>query len=354
LNWIGTPPGPENALEIGVIGNRHCAGTLARLAYQAAERDGIDANALLNSAGLSLDAIRDRSTRIAVSKQVRFVDLVAAAVDNPLFGFHLTKDLDLRELGWLYYVAASADTLGMALRRLERYCQIQNEAVRLAVDVGTTVSIQIRYAQVSRHSEFHQIGAFIAMILALVRHITANWWFPTDVCIAHRIGDKKRVLGLLLNAAIHDGTGVDEIRLPAESWKAGIVRADPFLQNICVKACEAAVALSRDTTSEIRIEVENAIAELLPHGQAAQSAVAKHIGMSQRTLARRLAEEHCSFSELLSGVRRGLADRYLTNRSLSISEIAWLLGYTEVSTFTRAFQRWTGAPPSATRASTRG
>jgi AraC-like DNA-binding protein len=99
--------------------------------------------------------------------------------------------------------------------------------------------------------------------------------------------------------------------------------------------------------------VENAIAELLPHGQAAQSAVAKQIGMSQRTLARRLAEEGCSFSELLSKVRRALADRYLMNPSLSISEIAWLLGYAEVSTFTRAFQRWTGASPSATRASAR-
>jgi len=259
--------------------------------------------------------------------------------------------LDLRELGWLYYVAASADTLGMALRRLERYCQIQNESVQLKVRVDASVSIQIRYAQVARHSDFHQIGAFIAMILALVRHISANWWPSTEVRIAHRIGDKKRTLGLLLNAAIHDGTGVDEIRLPVESWNARIVRADPFLQNICVKACEAALALSRDATSEIRVEVENAIAELLPHGQAAQSAVAKHVGMSQRTLARRLAEEDCSFSELLSGVRRALAARYLTNPSLSISEIAWLLGYSEISTFTRAFQRWTGASPSASRAS---
>jgi hypothetical protein len=176
---------------------------LARLAYQAAEREGADANALLKSAGLTLEAMRDH-TRIEVSKQVKFVDLVAAAFGDSLFGFHLTKDLDLRELGWLYYVAASADTLGMALRRLERYLRIQNEAVRLKVDVDTSVSIQFRYAQIARHSEFHQLGAYMAIVLALVRHITANWWSPTEVCIAHRIGDKKRALGPLLNAAIYD------------------------------------------------------------------------------------------------------------------------------------------------------
>jgi hypothetical protein len=119
---------------------------LARLAYQAAERHGIDANALLKSAKLPLDDVRAPRARVEVSKQVRFVDLTAAAFDDPLFGFHLTKDLDLRELGWLYYVAASADTLGMALRRLERYCRIQNEAVRLKVDVNANISIQIRYA----------------------------------------------------------------------------------------------------------------------------------------------------------------------------------------------------------------
>jgi AraC-like DNA-binding protein len=326
---------------------------LARLAYRAAEQQGIDANALLKSSGLRLDAILNRRSRVEVSKQVRFLDLVAAAFSDPLFGFHLTKDLDLRELGWLYYVTASADTLGTALRRLERYCRIQNEAVCLKVDVSANVSIQIRYAHFVRHSDFHQIGASIAAVLALARHITANWWSPTEISVAHPIGDKKRALGLFLHAAIHDSTGVYEIRLPAESWKAGVVRADPFLQDLCVEACEAALALTRESSSEVRIDVENAIAELLPHGQAAQAEIAKHIGMSQRTLARRLAEEGSSFSELLSTVRRALANRYLMNPSLSISEIAWLLGYSEVSTFTRAFHRWTGASPSARRASGR-
>jgi AraC-like DNA-binding protein len=327
---------------------------LARLAYRAAERHGIDANALLQSAGLPLEAIRNRRAQIEVSKQVRFVDLVAAALDDPLFGFHLTKDLDLRELGWLYYVAASAATLGMALRRLERYSLIQNEAVRLKVDVNASVSIQIRYAYIARHSDFHQIGAFISAVLALARHITASGWSPTEVSIAHRIGDTKRTLGLFLNAAIDDGTGVDEIRLPAGSWKAPVARADPYLHDLCIEACEAALARTREMTSQLRTKVENAIAELLPHGQATQSEVARHIGIGQRTLARHLAEEGSSFSELLSNVRRALAHRYLMNQSLSISEIAWLLGYSEISTFTRAFQRWTGASPSATRASARG
>ena len=334
--------------------DRYCSGLLARLAYRAAEHRGIDATALLKSAGLSLEVIQDRSARVEVSKQVEFVNLMATAFDDPLFGFHLTKDLDLRELGWLYYVAASADTLGTALQRLERYCRIQNEAVRLKVSNGTRVSTIISYSQVARHSDFHQIGGFIAAILALTRHIAASWRSPTEVSIAHRIGEQTRTLGLFLNAAIHDGAGVDEICLPAESWKAPVVRADPFLHDLCIKACEDALAATRETTTEIRIEVENAVAELLPHGQATQSEVAKHMGMSQRTLARRLAEEGSSFSELLSNVRRALAGRYLMNPSLSISEIAWLLGYSEVSTFTRAFQRWTGASPSATRAAARG
>jgi AraC-like DNA-binding protein len=102
--------------------------------------------------------------------------------------------------------------------------------------------------------------------------------------------------------------------------------------------------------SPLKVQVENAIAALLPHGQARQDLVAAELGMSPRTLARRLAAEGSSFAEILTQVRSALADRYLADRTLPISQIAWLLGYAEISAFTRAFQRWTGLVPSAARA----
>jgi AraC-like DNA-binding protein len=95
--------------------------------------------------------------------------------------------------------------------------------------------------------------------------------------------------------------------------------------------------------------VENAVAALLPHGLAQAEAVAGELGMSPRTLARRLAAEEVAFSTIVRELRIALAQRHLADGDLSVSQIAWLLGYREVGAFTHAFRRWTGMTPSEAR-----
>jgi AraC-like DNA-binding protein len=95
--------------------------------------------------------------------------------------------------------------------------------------------------------------------------------------------------------------------------------------------------------------LENAIVPLLPHGKARADEVAGRLGLSPRTLARRLASEGLTFEGILSELRADLAKRYLRDEALAISQIAWLLGYKEVSAFTHAFKRWTGKTPREAR-----
>ena len=87
----------------------------------------------------------------------------------------------------------------------------------------------------------------------------------------------------------------------------------------------------------------------MPHGKAQAGKVARKLGMSQRTLARRLASEELRFAGVLQELRYDLARRHLADKELSISQIAWLLGYHNVSAFTNAFKRWTGKTPRVTR-----
>jgi len=91
------------------------------------------------------------------------------------------------------------------------------------------------------------------------------------------------------------------------------------------------------------------MALLLPHGKARASEVARQLGVSQRTLARRLAAEGLTFAGVLRSLRSDLANCHLTDEGLSISQIAWMLGYQDVSAFTHAFKRWTGKAPRAAR-----
>jgi AraC-like DNA-binding protein len=112
-----------------------------------------------------------------------------------------------------------------------------------------------------------------------------------------------------------------------------------------VQYCDEALASRIAKSSAWRLSVENAIAPLLPHGRARIAEISQRLGISPRTLERRLATEGLTFSRVLDELRLDLAKRYLRERGLPISEIAWLLGYREASAFNHAFKRWTGTTP---------
>jgi AraC-like DNA-binding protein len=332
--------------------SRQSAGVLTRAAYHYAKSRGADVDTLLRLANVSREVIDDRTATVGSSNQIRFVQLVADALRDDLFGLHLAESLDFRELGLLYYVGASADSLGTALRRTERYIGLQNDGVRFKVSRGKTLSVRFHYIGVARHTDIHQIEASIALVIRILRYLTGRSLTPARVHLIHARASHKADLERLLDASVETGAAADEIEFPAESWDLPIVSADPYLHGLCVQACEQALARQNENVSPLKVQVENAIASLLPHGHATHDRVAAALGMSPRTLARRLSESGHSFAAILDGIRSALADRYLADRALSISQIAWLLGYAEVGTFTRAFQRRSGMTPSAARAGT--
>ena len=136
----------------------------------------------------------------------------------------------------------------------------------------------------------------------------------------------------------------------ANARELPLIQADPYLNNLLLKHCEVALADRGAGVSQLRTRVENAISSVLPHGRVLAEDVARSLGMSKRTLARKLSDEGLNYSEILEDLRRDLAVRYLNDRKLHISKIAWLLGFQEVSAFTHAFKRWTGKTPSQVRA----
>ena len=145
------------------------------------------------------------------------------------------------------------------------------------------------------------------------------------------------------------GADTDEFALNVDAREMPVIHSDTHLNDLLLKYCEAALADRRGDTSQLRTRVENAISSLLPHGRVLVEDVARSLGMSERTLARKLSDEGLNFTKILEQLRRDLAVRYLDDRKLHVSKIAWLLGFHEVSAFTHAFKRWTGKTPSQMR-----
>jgi len=99
--------------------------------------------------------------------------------------------------------------------------------------------------------------------------------------------------------------------------------------------------------------VDNQLVSALAGGKAQAAEIADQLGMSVRSLRRQLAEEDTSFGDILDRVRQRLAHRYLEDEDISLQQVAWLLGYSEVAAFNHAFKRWTGTSPSHARHSSK-
>jgi AraC-like DNA-binding protein len=102
-------------------------------------------------------------------------------------------------------------------------------------------------------------------------------------------------------------------------------------------------------SSSLKTKTREIIATDLAKGEPPIDAVAKKLAMTPRTLQRRLRDEGTTFKAVLEGLRADLAERYLRDKRVGITEVAFLLGYADASAFARAHKRWRGSSPAATR-----
>jgi AraC-like DNA-binding protein len=321
------------------------SGAIARAAYARALQARLEIEPLLKASSLTPQQIRNSQARMPVKNQIKFLSLVAKELSDPFLGIHLAEGIELREMGLVYYVIASSETLGDALKRLARYSGITNEAVRITCHEGKYITVRFDYVGVSRLSDRHQIECLVAILVRLCRQLTGLSLSPTGVRLAHRRTELPAEIKKMFGCKVSFGNDADEVVYPQLADTIASVNADPHLNSLLVRYCEEALSSRRVHSGAWRLKVENAIVPLLPHGQAKMEEIAKRLGVSRRTLARLLASEWCTFGGILDALRLDLAKSYLREQNLRTSEVAWLLGFGEVSAFNHACRRWTGKTP---------
>jgi AraC-like DNA-binding protein len=323
----------------------NAGGVIARLAYARARTAGIALDPLLKKSGLSHRQMDDPDELIRVHDQIRFLNLAAAALEDDLLGFHLAQTSDLRSFSVLYYIPASSEVLIDALQREARYSAVVNEGIALNCIDGKHVGLSFRYTGVSRHLDRHQIEFWMTALVRVCRQLTGLHLLPSRVRFTHRRPQNNSEFTQFFGTNVEFGAAVDDLAFPSRVKHLPIVSADPYLNKLLVAYCEKAISRRHKSLSLFRHRVENAVVVLLPHGKAQAGEVARQLGCSGRTLVRRLATEGVTFTEVLESLRIDLVQSYLADRSLAISQIAWLLGYREHGSFSHAFKRWTGKTP---------
>jgi AraC-like DNA-binding protein len=306
---------------------------------------GKDMAAVLSKAGLTAADVDDPSSRLPVTAQIKLLELTAEELQDEFLGFHLARSFDLREIGLVYYIMASSEQLADALRKAERYSGVTNEGVRLDFKLDRTAAIALDYVNVDRQSDRHQIEFWMVTLVRICRQVTETRLAPLRLKVRHfRIGTPVEFKSFFGND-VEFGADADEIIFSTPTASLPIVDRDLYLNKLLRQYADEALARRQGPRASIRKGVERIIPQLLPHDRASASEVARQLGMSARTLSRKLREQGVTYSEILEELRAALAQLYLSDRDQSVSEIAWLVGYREVSSFTHAFKRWTGLTP---------
>jgi AraC-like DNA-binding protein len=307
---------------------------------------------VLSEAGLTVAEVNDPTLRLEVRTQIKLLVSAAHELHDDFLGFHLARNFDLREIGLLYYVMASSNQLADALSNAERYCKINNEGVQLRFRSDRAAVIALDYVNVDRFSDRHQIEFWLTTIVRICRQLTNNRLAPRIMTVRHHRDGTPAEFRSFLASDVKFDADADEIVFPSLVASLPVVGADTYLNKLLRRYADEALARQPPYNS-VRANVERVLPHLLPHGKGNTSEVARQLGLSCRTLSRSLLAEGVTFTKILEELRAALAKRYLRDRELPVSEIAWLLGYREVGSFTHAFKRWTGMTARQFRSSDR-
>ena len=324
-------------------------GIAARETLHYLDRNGIDTGPLLLKCELSRAQLTQDPGGISAASQHRFLEMAAVEMDDPLLGLHIAAAMDLREIGLLFYLTASSATVAEALEHLAQYAATTTEEIRLDISQqqGETVLTFNRVLGIDEPCRQH--SELIALAFNRVLHKLTNRDFaPARIGFAHARNSGLREIHRILRCPVEFVQTVDRWVLPQRVMELPIVSEDSRLLQI-LEAHAGGILSERRAPPGLRSLVEDRLVSLLPSGRPQASVIAEQLGMSERSLRRRLLEEGTNFAELLDRLRKRLALRYLDDEHVSLKQIAWLLGYSELGAFNHAFKRWTGTSPGQMR-----
>jgi AraC-like DNA-binding protein len=315
------------------------------------ESQGFDGAAIRRLPGLA--DLSDPDARVPEDSAEAAWRLAATLTHDPAIGLHIAESLPRGALDLVEFAFRSSPSLTAALERLARYGRVLSDRVAVRLDTrGDGLLLLVRDTGTTA---LHPARAEFALTAALkfAREGTGANIIPVHVAFAHTAPEDTSEHRRFFRAPVRFGAGSNSMIVSAVDATRPLQGADEAL------------------SSMVRRRLDKILAERQPHGAGPLSGHVRHVlmerigattftpdvmartlGVSRRTLSRRLTNERTSFRHILDDVRRELACALLEDRSLSIADVAFFLQYSEPAAFNRSFRRWTGRTPTEFRAST--
>jgi len=309
-----------------------------------AEQLGCQKSCLLEDAGLPSDVL-NKSIRLTMDETVRLWGACIRQSGDPFFGLHLGEKVRPATFHIVGYTLMNAANLSDAFEKLNQYQRLISDGgvfQRVPVKKGVWVIYHSRPGSLPFF--FHQVDAVLTSILSFSNWVTGNALIPLEVSMKRSAptdaDEYVRVFGVQPSFS----SDFDGVLISYDILDLPLLDSDEELCEIHEKHAKQRLSeleLIRSLSDRVEFILEKHIAD----PELGRSFVAMQLGMSEKSLQRRLAEKGLTFQSLHVGVRKRLALDYLSDTTVPLTEIALLLGFSDSSAFYRAFKRWTGCTP---------
>ncbi|WP_336367992.1 AraC family transcriptional regulator [Marinobacter sp. C2H3] len=329
------------------------AGVMLRLIYEAMKKKGVDTDTVFSRLGVDESYVYTDQLRTPHNAQVYFWQALEDVSGDPDIGLHLGQLLPAYKGQVLEYLFLSSPTFGEGLFRAQAYQRLLSDAANtdfFIEDDNACMILDTASEDVRRLRHFNE--CFVQGLITFFRSITDGQFYPSRVEFEHVRESGQDHVAEVLGCEVVFGADENRLYFPAKLLEFPSPHAEPELLDLHERFASEQVA--RLEKKDIVGQVERIIAELLDSGEVTLDAVAERLGIKPRTLRTRLTEAETSFNQVLADFRYRLARQLLATTDESIDEIVYLTGFSEPSTFYRAFKRWSNMTPIEYRRTAQG
>lgn len=308
----------------------------------------LDMQGPLAKLGLQISDLADLPERIKPAVMHDLWEAVSEVTGRRGLGLRIAERVTVDQFSTFGRVLATSATIGDALNRGVRLFRLLSERQRFAVRLdGRQVVIVLETLE---DGQLHREGAefLIGALVTLGRQLAGPHGPPIEIRFRHDPPLMSHETEEFFRCPVHFRASENSLTLSSEFLLLPVQGHDPAL--CAALQCEAESLLAElSEPTAFRRDVVSAISREIGEGNSSISHVAARLGVHPKALSRSLSADGTTYRELLDQVRLHLARRYLEQRGMGVTEIAFRLGYSEKSAFNRAFKRWTGKPPESFR-----
>lgn len=313
---------------------------------RAMRAHGIDVESAMQEVGLDPAQLQGGYSRYPQEKVSRLWRYAIAHTGDAGFGLKVAAEVRPATFHVVGYAMNCSGNLLRALHRFAYYCRlISDSAAATLTESGDSVCLEFHFDTGGAPPIDQTVDTVIAGVLSFLRLITGERLEPLEVRLQHRRMPGDAEFAAFFGCPIRHEQTSSSIRFRKRDLESPVLAADEELATMLDGVANR--YLEQRMAGRFAVRVRDTLIAQLPHGAPSRSVTARKLNMTERTLLRRLKDEGTTFVEVLDRLREELAFQHLQRKDMNLSEIAELLGFSDNSTFSRAFKRWTGRRPSA-------